>query len=210
MEEIFNNGEQPKTVETILDNEKDMGSPKGDLQSEVSEERSEAERGVPVGKFKSVDDLLDAYENLQAEFTRKCQRLSVLEKEKSQENKPSEFDVFLSKNQDAKAYADQIKARAEESTFENQEGKYDMAWASLLYEKLLGPNKSKDPLVQDLILKDEELKNTIVENYVKQLQKQNIPVIMSGSGERVTNTATPKPENFDDVGKAVFDIITKN
>lgn len=32
-----------------------------------------------IGKFKSTESLLNAYNNLQAEFTRKCQRLSELE-----------------------------------------------------------------------------------------------------------------------------------
>ena len=35
--------------------------------------------GSPIGKFKSVEALYSAYNNLQAEFTRKCQKLSELE-----------------------------------------------------------------------------------------------------------------------------------
>ena len=36
--------------------------------------------GSPLGKFKSSDALLDAYNELQSEFTRKCQKLSDTEK----------------------------------------------------------------------------------------------------------------------------------
>ncbi|MCK9574967.1 MAG: hypothetical protein WCX32_02105 [Clostridia bacterium] len=36
--------------------------------------------GSEIGKFKSVQDLLNAYNNLQSEFTRKCQKLSELQK----------------------------------------------------------------------------------------------------------------------------------
>ena len=36
--------------------------------------------GSPLGKFKSSEKLLDAYNELQSEFTRKCQKLSETEK----------------------------------------------------------------------------------------------------------------------------------
>lgn len=208
MEEEIKNGEQPEVVKSV-EAENTTGSPECDEQAEVGEDRSEAERGVPVGKFKNTQDLLDAYENLQAQFTKKCQRLSVLEKEKAQENKHSEFEVFLSRNADAVAYADEIQQKANDEGLRNQEGKYDLAWASILYEKLTSPNRSQEPLVQNLILKDEELKKVVIENYVKQLQKQNIPVIISNSGERVTKTVAPKPDTFEQAKSVVLDMFSK-
>ena len=36
--------------------------------------------GSPIGKFKDAQKLLDAYNELQSEFTRKCQKLSDAEK----------------------------------------------------------------------------------------------------------------------------------
>jgi len=37
------------------------------------------ENGVSLGKFKSVDSLLDAYNSLQSEFTKRCQKIKELE-----------------------------------------------------------------------------------------------------------------------------------
>ena len=42
--------------------------------------------GSPLGKFKSAETLLDAYNELQGEFTRKCQRLSEAEKKLQEKN----------------------------------------------------------------------------------------------------------------------------
>ena len=79
----------------------------------------------------------------------------------------------------------------------------------MIYEKLSNPNRTKEPLVRNLILKDEELKNLIIENYMKQLQEQKTPIVMtSSSGERVTKTVTPKPDTFEDAKKVVLDLFS--
>ena len=41
--------------------------------------KNSGENGVSLGKFKSVDSLLDAYNSLQSEFTKRCQKIKELE-----------------------------------------------------------------------------------------------------------------------------------
>ena len=56
----------------------------------TSEESAASEVGSQgqYGKFKSADKLLEAYNNLQSEFTKKCQQLSQMQKDKmAQEGK---------------------------------------------------------------------------------------------------------------------------
>ena len=50
-------------------------------ESAVSEVGSQG----TYGKFKSAEKLLEAYNNLESEFTKKCQLLSELQKDKRQE-----------------------------------------------------------------------------------------------------------------------------
>ena len=63
------------------------------VASAANEEKAQNEAGLnieksgegfsadgSIGKFKNTESLLNAYNNLQAEFTRKCQKLSELEK----------------------------------------------------------------------------------------------------------------------------------
>lgn len=57
--------------------------------TEVNEENIEKSTATglengSIGKFKDTESLLSAYNNLQAEFTRKCQKLSELESLQSQ------------------------------------------------------------------------------------------------------------------------------
>ena len=99
MEEKENFEEQPSFIE---------GSSADEIVEET--EKSEAERGVPIGKFKSVEDLYQAYNNLQSEFTKKCQKLSELEKDKMQGSAPkrdfdAEFKAFLLENPEAYSFA---------------------------------------------------------------------------------------------------------
>lgn len=218
MEEWEDFEEQPETVETSFE-ENELGSSmvNDEMQNDLQvQETSEAERGVPLGKFKSVEDLFEAYNNLQAEFTRKSQRLSQLEKDKSSKNDKvgSDFDdrfrMFLSKNQEAEFYADELKTRVlENESLADDEAAFDKVWAGMLYEKLSAPNKAKEPLIQNLILKDNDLKNLVIENYMKQLQSQNTPIVMSsGTGERVTKTVAPKPDSFEQAKKVVLDLLS--
>lgn len=218
MEEWEDFEEQPETVETSFE-ENELGSSlvNTEMQNDLqAQETSEAERGVPLGKFKSVEDLFEAYNNLQAEFTRKSQRLSQLEKDKSSKNDKVEnnfddrFRMFLSKNQEAEFYADELKTRVlENESLADDEAAFDKVWAGMLYEKLSAPNKAKEPLIQNLILKDNDLKNLVIENYMKQLQSQNTPIVMSsGTGERVTKTVAPKPDSFEQAKKVVLDLLS--
>ncbi|MBE7076135.1 MAG: hypothetical protein E7375_03635 [Clostridiales bacterium] len=212
MEEIFEIGEQPQSVEPC-EQDNETGSLSGQMQGLNEQDTNEAERGVPIGKFKNAEDLYEAYNNLQAEFTRKCQRLSALEKDKMlispEEKLEEEFNAFLSQNEDATLYADELKARVlQDESLKNQDAPFDKAWTQMLYEKLSGPNKTKEPLVRNLILKDNELKNLIIENYVKQLQEQQRPIVMSSSGERVTKVVAPKPDSFEQAKKVVLDMFS--
>lgn len=218
MEEWEDFEEQPETVETSFE-ENELGSSlvNDEMQNDLqAQETSEAERGVPLGKFKSVEDLFEAYNNLQAEFTRKSQRLSQLEKDKSsktdkvENNFDDRFKMFLSKNQEAEFYADELKTRVlENESLADDEAAFDKVWAGMLYEKLSAPNKAKEPLIQNLILKDNDLKNLVIENYMKQLQSQNTPIVMSsGTGERVTKTVAPKPDSFEQAKKVVLDLLS--
>lgn len=209
-------GEQPEDVQPSLE-EDSKGSPNGEFESENVEkfEESEAERGVPVGKFKNVDDLYQAYNNLQAEFTRKSQKLAELEKDKTtepskEEKFDEEFKSFLLDNQEAFLYADQIKAKVlQDESLQKQERPFEKAWADMIYQKLSAPDRAKEPFVQNLILNDNELKNLVIENYMKQLQEQKTPFVMSsGAGERVTKPVAPKPDSFDEAKKVVMDLLS--
>ena len=130
--------EQPIQSENQLQNDKETfdGEQKDDLaileEDEVHQDNSSVieDDGVGsntyLGKFNSVQDLENAYNSLQAEFTRKCQKLKMLEedialsKQKVQEDSNAQQAVyekqdyqeklnsFLTNYPNAKKYAKEI------------------------------------------------------------------------------------------------------
>ena len=69
--------------------EKVLEQPKNKFNSQGEEILQEMTNGVELnlvegsklGKFKNADSLLEAYNNLQSDYTKKCQALSTLQKE---------------------------------------------------------------------------------------------------------------------------------
>ena len=119
----------------------------------------------------------------------------------------SGLQSFLSKNQEAAFYADELKTRVSQSDSFDEKA-FETAWAGILYEKLSCPGKTKEPIIQKII-KDDEIQDLVVKNYVKQLQEQKTPIIMSSDvGERVTKTVTQKPDSFEDAKKVVLDLLS--
>lgn len=202
--------------ENILEEQPFENGSSATEQIESEAEQSEAERGVPIGKFKNVDDLYQAYNNLQSEFTKKCQRLSELEKDKvnleqiRKEKFENDFKSFLLENREAASYAQEIKSKVLSSEqLMSQDKPFDVVWREMILEKLSSQDKSKDPLVRDFILNDEQLKNYVIENYVKEVSKNRAPALMtSSSGEKVTKTAIQKPDSFEQAKKIVLDLLS--
>ena len=56
------------------------------VETEIKEQ-GESKQEVSLGKFKDVQSLLSAYNSLQAEFTKRCQRIKELEAEGKQVDK---------------------------------------------------------------------------------------------------------------------------
>lgn len=95
MEEKNISMEQPNAVnaqvaEAKLDEKADTTS---GLNVEKSGEGFSADGSI--GKFKNTESLYSAYNNLQAEFTRKCQKLSELEQSLQ---KPQDVEAYLKDN----------------------------------------------------------------------------------------------------------------
>ncbi len=173
--------------------------------SETGSQNDTARQAQPeqgeYGKFKSLEALLSAYTNLEAEFTKKCQRLSQLEKEKTGEGDIDEkLSQFLSKNEEAGSYAEELK---EIVSTEAETGEFDSALAKIVLNRV-AQNKVDDPMVNRYILSSDELKNKVIENYLNALKEQKPPVVISSQkGERVSSTMPDTPTSLSEAKKVV-------
>jgi len=77
MQEINNDREQPNELNASIADAKT--SELNNEFNKIKKENAEMPNGS-LGKFKNTESLLSAYNNLQAEFTRKCQKLKEFEK----------------------------------------------------------------------------------------------------------------------------------
>lgn len=177
-------------------------------------DKSEAENGETVGKFKDVNALLEAYNNLEKEFTKKCQRLSALEKDKVKEDETlkkqvdEKLSLFLSSNGEASAYKEELIAKVNENdSLKRMDDPFGYVWAEMVFDKIKN-QKLTDESVKNYILGNENIKNAVIENYINQLAENKSPVIISSKGNRVATVATQNPSNLNDAKKYLIDLLS--
>ncbi len=192
--------EQPEDL--VLDDKTTEGSQQGEIEESMAEE-GKADKGETIGKFKNVEALLDAYNNLEKEFTKKSQRLAEFEKDKMEEEKELDAKVeeklktFLSSNGEANSFSDELKKRVlENESLKKMDDPFSFVWAEMVFEKLKGTNQA-DRGVADYVFNNENLKNMVLEKYVNQLTENKAPIKISSSGKRVaSNIATNAPHSL--------------
>ena len=197
----------------------------------TSEESAASEVGSQgqYGKFKSADKLLEAYNNLQSEFTKKCQQLSQMQKDKmAQEGKEtaqpdqtlgqiefeqkqeehsqqiqSNLESFLLANDDAKQFEEEIKQKINASS--TAADPYQVAWAGVVLDHLTGTKpKASDPIVNKYVLSDEQVRNQVIQEYLNNLEKHKPPyVISSQGGERVSSLSPDTPSSLAEAKEIV-------
>ena len=146
-----------------------------------------------LGKFKNVDALLQAYESLQAEFTRRSQRLKQLERETEERGREgvsatgaeklrkiaeerkaeeAEFDSYVAELEEcARSVSDTVevdKGQNSPPVAENRE--VEALSSDLLYQKAVG---------------DENVRLKIIGEYLSSLGKTGAPLMRGGAGTLV-------------------------
>ncbi len=195
-------GEQPTLEPADVSNET--------IEKSVASEGGSQEEGK-FGKFRTAEALFDAYKSLEAEFTRKSQRLSELEKdieEKATVDKQSvesDLSSFLSEHSEALPYAEKLKSLAAEG-----ETNFDSMLAKIILEDLKsGASKMENPIIKKYVFQDEELKNHVIENYMKQLRSGEAPKVISGdNGQKVAGVKPATPQSLKEAKKMVEDLFS--
>lgn len=148
-----------------------------------------------LGKFKSVDALLQAYESLQSEFTRRSQRLKKLEKEvenraemrgseqgraeklkkvaEERKAEEAEFDGFVAELEGREVRPAESVARTEETRFQPSVAE-DREFATLSSDALYERANS-----------DENVRLKIIGEYLSSLGKTGVPLMRGGAGTLV-------------------------
>ena len=210
------------------------------VADENSVASDDGSQDISFGKFKTSKALLDAYNNLQAEFTKKCQQLSAIKKDKMNENSENlienneksvqndenlsnfdekeenidneninenqlkkDFNSFLGYMGEAENYFDEIKSQLQNKN----QSPFEKAWAGVILSHIKNTeNKQDDPIINQYILSDENVKNKIIEDYLEKLDASKPPVVMSSRlGEKLSSVQPDKPKSL----KEAKDMVNK-
>ncbi len=177
------------------------------------------------GKFKDAKSLLNAYNALQSEFTRRCQKVKELEREsakfKKEQSLNSEYNerereeiTFLEAFPEAKNDVESLFDVAV-SSGDNSKGRLGRAYLKKIisdYENKIKYYNSAE-YVKNAINNDSEIKNQIIKEYLLAVEGSK-PAIKLISGNGLATLSPPsKPKNLAEAGnfaRQIFDNFKEN
>jgi len=199
------------------------------INNNLGQEETNLQDGSNYGKFKDATSLLNAYNNLEKEFTKKSQKLAELIKEHSssqsiintpeekvapipffkQKDWQNEVSKFFNENPEAKAFAKEIASTLiNDRDIANSKNclKYAYALAELK-NKVKPAELLNDSKYLEDIYSNENIKNKIISKYLQDV-KQNKNNLMFISGE--ANSISPtRPNNKPKNLKEASNILKK-
>lgn len=203
-------------------------------EEQVSLEVSEQTLNGSQSKFKDVKSLEQAYLNLQSEFTRKCQRLSELEKEVGDNlltetkvdngnlevNKPfyesegwqESVSNFLENNPNASEFASEIVNEIlKDKDLACSPNSLTIAYNKILASKYIPKQNLLDDedFINNYILTNEKIKEKIITNYIKNLNSNTPKVIASSHLSSVGLTPNKKPANLEEARLLAKNLFNK-
>ena len=163
------------------------------------------------GKFKDAESLMKAYTNLEAEFTKKSQKLAMLENEKEQENalisKKAEIeqkvDNFVTKFEKVKPFSSALKESLTNDSNLNLEEEA-LKMLSNNY-KAAEEYVNDDEFLNNFIYNNSTIKDKIVKDYLSKIT-QNTP-IKTACSSNISLTPPANPTTIKEAGKLAKNII---
>lgn len=192
---------------------------------EMGKEGTNDQEGSPLGKFKDTQKLLGAYNELQSEFTRKCQKLSEVQKQLEEQNqsrngtaeiennsKEKEFawsnklENFLQMHKNASGLVEDITNEIiNDNDLKDSEDALEKAYMRVM-EKNYEPQENlakNEEFLNKYIYSNDEIKDKIIKDYVSSLQDIKSPIQVTSMGQIGSIASTPKFANLTDANKYV-------
>ena len=178
--------------------------------------------GSSLGKFKNSDELLKAYNNLEKEFTKKCQKIKQLEAQN--DNATTSPDVSdneriapISANQSEtdsifvkKSIKDIFKFVAKNGINESMSQDCGVSINEVKHSE--NEVSTEDfVMTEDLksaILANADLRNRFIENYLNEIQSQKTtPLMVNSASSNFCVMPKSKPQNLQDAGDYVKEML---
>ena len=176
-------------------------------EENASNQTSTSQEGSMLGRFKDAQTLLEAYNHLQAEFTRKSQKLAEFQREN---NKSAVFEqqvnekILEDQTTDNDKYKKEIEEILSTNSFDSLPNKNQVAFniAKTIEEKV-AENLNNSQFVDEYLQNNQELKNKIIGEYLSSLNNISpAPKVISGNPSTIhySNT-TSSPRTLKEAGE---------
>lgn len=167
---------------------------------------------MTLGKFKDAESLLTAYNNLEAEFTKKSQKLASYEQDeenrKINESRLNEVekkvDDFVTKFDAVRPFSEQLKA----SLTSNSELSLESEALSLLANSYKSPKDyiEDEEFLNNYIYSNESIKDKIIKDYLGRIT-HDTPIKVEGSMHSISLNQPSKPTTIEEAGRMAKNII---
>lgn len=186
-----------------------------DAEPVTQEERcAENSKSSIFGKFKDAQTLLDAYNSLQAEFTRKSQKLAEIQKELDNNaifSKSDSLEEILSDTDDLEKYKKEVTEILDNDiTLSNLPNKNHIALKIIKEaERKTAETLNNQDYVDKYIETNESLKDKILSKYLSSLnEKSSAPKVISGNSSNIYfSPSLNMPKTLKDAGDILIKML---
>ena len=184
------------------------------LETEPDLQKNESENSESsiYGKFKDAQTLLEAYNSLQAEFTRKSQRLAEIQKQMEENaifSKSDSLDEILKDTTNLEKYKKEVAEILDnDCELSNLPNKNLIAFKIIKEaERKTADTLNNQKFIDDYINSNSELKKQIIAEYLSSLNEvQSPPKVISGNSSNIyLSPSLNMPKTLKDAG----DILSK-
>lgn len=192
--------------------------------AEFSEkEKNENGSNNNLGKFKNSESLLNSYNNLQSDYTKKCQALKELQKQIEEEkaflqaetNFAEEFEnlsnQFFEANPKAKKYEKALtNLILKDKDLKQSKTPFESAWLKFLQDNYLSPDEiiTNENFLNNYIFNNEKIKSQIITDYFSNLKINSSPILISNQkGSKTIVSPSTKPKTIGEAGKLAEELF---
>lgn len=164
------------------------------------------------GKFKDAESLMKAYSNLQSEFTKKSQKLAMLEseinKEKTEQERltllDEEIEKFVTKYESVKPFTSALK----DTLTKDSNLKLEDEALKILSQNYKSPEfyAQDSEFLNNYIFSNKEIRDNIVKEYLSSIT-HNSPIKYERGGGAISLTPPKQPSTISEAGKLAKSII---
>ena len=185
--------------------------------------------GSSLGKFKNADELLKAYQMLEKEFTKKCQKIKELEASKDNEqispvktdnetNSPEDATNSISNDVLQKISIKDMglkteKKIANDTTAQTLQSLNNTVTNENSVQEIVNTNSNSEELLlneefKQLIYSNTEIRNKFIENYLNEIQSQKqAPLMVNTKASNFCVMPKSKPQSLSDAGEIAKEML---